>query len=183
MPQNQPFEIPQQLREVAERNVEQARTAYGQLMDAMAQATGMWMSAMSSNEGTSGFKVVQERAIQLAKQNAEACFAAASELANAKDIQDLLAIQSRSAQTQMQAYALQAQELGRLMVEAAQSVPPEKLKPAAAQVECEQEHIGLVPPRPQAGEHRKPISIADHSLTIDQQERARRWSTAWTIKG
>jgi hypothetical protein len=35
MPQNQPFEIPQQLRELAERNVEQARTAYGQLMDAM----------------------------------------------------------------------------------------------------------------------------------------------------
>ena len=124
MPQNQLFEIPQQLRELAERNVEQARTAYGQLMDAMAQATGMWMSAMPSNEGTSGFKVVQERAIQLAKQNAEACFAAASELGNAKDIQDLLAIQSRSAQTQMQAYALQAQELGRLMVEAAQSVQP-----------------------------------------------------------
>jgi hypothetical protein len=63
-------------------------------------------------------------AIQFAKQNAEACFAAASELGNAKDIQDLLAIQSRSAQTQMQAYALQAQELGRLMVEAAQSVQP-----------------------------------------------------------
>ena len=124
MPQNQPFEFPQQLRELAERNVEQARTAYGQLMDAMAQATGMWMSARPSNEMTSGFKVVRERAIQFAKQNAEACFAAASELANAKDIQDLLAIQSRSAQTQMQAYALQAQELGRLMVEAAQSVQP-----------------------------------------------------------
>jgi len=122
MPQNQPFEIPQQLRELAERNVEQARTAYGQLMAAMAQATGMWTSAMPSNEMTSGFKVVRERAIQFAKQNAEACFAAASELGNAKDI--LLAIQSRSAQTQMQAYALQAQELGRLMVEAAQSVQP-----------------------------------------------------------
>ena len=78
MPQNQPFEIPQQLRELAERNVEQARMAYGQLMDAMAQATGMWMSAMPSNETTSGFKVVRERAIQFAKQNAEACFAAAS---------------------------------------------------------------------------------------------------------
>ena len=124
MAQNQTFEIPQQLRELAEKNVEQARAAYGQLMDAMAQATGMWMAAMPSNEMTSGFKVVRERAIQFAKQNAEACFAAASELANAKDIKDLLAIQSRSAQTQMQAYTLQAQELGRLMVEAAQSVQP-----------------------------------------------------------
>ena len=115
-----PFEIPQQLRELAEKNVEQARTAYGQFMDAMVKATGMWMTAIPSNEMTSGFKVVQERAVRFAKQNAEACFALASELANAKDVQDVLSIQSRYAQTQMQAYALQAQELGRLMTEAAQ---------------------------------------------------------------
>jgi hypothetical protein len=115
MAQNQPFEIPQQLRELAERNVEQARTAYTQFMDAMAQAAGMWTKALPANEMTSGFKV-------FAKQNAEACFALASELASAKDIQDILAIQARYAQTQMQAYALQAQELGRLMAEAAQSM-------------------------------------------------------------
>jgi phasin len=120
MAQTPPFEIPQQLRELAERNVEQARSAYGQFMDAMVQATGMWMGAMPANEMTSGFKVVQERAVRFAKQNAEACFALASELANAKDIQDVLSIQSRYAQTQMQAYGLQAQELGRLMTEAAQ---------------------------------------------------------------
>ena len=48
-------------------------------MDAMAQATGMWMAAMPSNEMTSGFKVIQEQAIQFAKQNAEACFALTSE--------------------------------------------------------------------------------------------------------
>jgi hypothetical protein len=44
MVQNQPFEIPEQLRELAERNVEQARAAYGQFMDAMVQAMGMWMA-------------------------------------------------------------------------------------------------------------------------------------------
>src|SRR5262245_50921133 len=122
--QIQPFEIPQQMRELVERTVAQARSAYGQFMDAMVQATGMWMMAVPANELTSGFKVVQERAIRFAKQNAEACFALASELANAKDIQDVLAIQSRYAQTQMQTYALQAQELGRLMVEASQSIQP-----------------------------------------------------------
>jgi hypothetical protein len=62
--------------------------------------------------------------VRFAKQNGEACFALASELANAKDMQDVLAIQSRYAQTQMQAYALQAQELGRLMSEAAQGMQP-----------------------------------------------------------
>ncbi len=121
MAQTPPFEIPQQLRELAERNVEQARTAYGQFMDAMVQATGMWTSAMPANAMTSGFKTVQDRAIKFAKQNAEAGFALAAELASAKDITDVLAIQSRYAQTQMQAYALQAQELGRLMAEATQS--------------------------------------------------------------
>ena len=124
MVQKAPFEIPQQLRELAERNVEQARTAYTQFMDAMAQAAGMWTKALPANELTSGFKVVQERASRFAKQNAEAGFALASELANAKDIQDILAIQARYAQTQMQAYALQAQELGRLMAEAAQNMQP-----------------------------------------------------------
>lgn len=121
MAQTPPFEIPQQLRELAERNVEQARTAYGQFMDAMVQATGMWTSAMPANAMTSGFKTVQDRAVKFAKQNAEAGFALAAELASAKDITDVLAIQSRYAQTQMQAYALQAQELGRLMAEATQS--------------------------------------------------------------
>jgi len=38
-------------------------------------------------------------ATQFVKQNAEACFALASELANAKNIQGVLAIQSRYAQT------------------------------------------------------------------------------------
>jgi hypothetical protein len=124
MAQTPTFEIPQQLRELAEKNVEQARTAYGQFMDAMAQASGLWMGAMPANQMTSGFKVVQERAVRFAKQNAEACFQLASELANAKDVQDVIAIQSRYAQTQMQAYALQAQELSRLMVEAAQTMQP-----------------------------------------------------------
>ena len=119
-----PFEIPEPIRELAEKNVAQARAAYGQFMDAMAQAVEIWSRAMPSNEVTAGFKVAQERAIRFAKQNAEACFALASELANAKNIQDMLAIQSRYAQTQMQAYALQAQELGRLMAEATQGVQP-----------------------------------------------------------
>jgi hypothetical protein len=124
MAQTPSFEIPQQLRELAEKNVEQARNAYGQFMDAMVKATGMWMTAMPSNEMTSGFKVVQDRAVRFAKQNAEACFALATELTNAKDVPDVLAIQSRYAQTQMQAYALQAQEIGRLMTEAAQAMQP-----------------------------------------------------------
>ena len=118
MAQNEPFEIPQQFRELAEQNIEQASAAYGQFMDAMTQAMGMWWGALPPNEMTSGFKAVQDRAVHFAKQNADAGFALANSLANARDVQDVLALQSQYAQSQMQRYAAQAQELGRLMAEA-----------------------------------------------------------------
>jgi hypothetical protein len=123
MAQNQPFEMPKQLRELAEKNVEQARATYAQFMDAMTQAMSVWSTA-PSNVMTSGFKDVQELAIQFAKENAEAGFALASELANAKDIQGVMTLQSHYAQTQLQSYARQAQELGRLMAEAVRNMKP-----------------------------------------------------------
>jgi hypothetical protein len=115
------FEIPQQLRELTEKNLEQARAGYGQFMDAMTQAMDKWAQGAPANPMTTGFKVVQDRAIKFAKQNAEACFNLASELANAKDLTDVMGIQARHAQTLMQTYALQAQELSRLMIEASRS--------------------------------------------------------------
>lgn len=124
MTQPPPFEIPQQLRDLTEKNLEHARTAYGQFMDAMTQAMGMWSNAAPANGITAGFKVVQDRAVKFAKQNADACFNLATELANAKDLTDVLSIQSRHAQTQLQSYALQAQELSRLMMEATQNMQP-----------------------------------------------------------
>ena len=82
------------------------------------------LSTAPSNVMTSGFRDVQELAIRFAKENAEAGFALASELANAKDIQGVMTLQSRYAQTQLQSYARQAQELGRLMAEAVGSMKP-----------------------------------------------------------
>jgi hypothetical protein len=125
MAQN-PFEFPQQMRELAERNVEQARATYGQFMDAMAQAVGMWTKGLPANELTSGFQTVQERAIGYAKENAEASFALASDLASAKDVQQVLSLQTQFAQAQMQAYAKQAQELGMMMTEAIQGMTPRR---------------------------------------------------------
>ena len=120
MPEKQTFEIPQQLLDLAEKNVEQARATYGQFMDAMTQAMSAWPSA-PANAPASRFKAVHERAIQFAKENAEAGFALARELAKAKDLQEVLRLQSKFAQQQMQAYARQAQDLGRLVAEAARS--------------------------------------------------------------
>jgi hypothetical protein len=122
MAQPPTFEIPQQLRELTEKNLEHARNAYGQFMDAMTQAMGVWTNATPANAMTAGFKVVQDRAVKFAKQNGDACFNLATELATAKDLTDVLSIQSRHAQSMMQSYSLQAQELSRLMMEATQNL-------------------------------------------------------------
>ena len=115
----QNFEVSQQVRELAEKNVQAAQSAYGQLMDAMSHAMSMWSTSMPSNDMAAGFKAVQDRATQIAKKNAEAAFSLANEIASARDIQQILALQSRFARAQMQDYASQAQELGRIIVDAA----------------------------------------------------------------
>ena len=63
-------------------------------MDALGQAMAAW-SKVPSNVITSGFKAVQEQAIHFAKENAETPFTLASELAQAKDLQNVLTLQSR----------------------------------------------------------------------------------------
>lgn len=117
MGDNPSFEIPPELRDMAEKNVEQARAAYGQFMDFLTQAMGAWAGAPGAAE-MSGFRAAQERAIAFAKENAERSFALASDLARAKDVQEVLTLQSRYAQTQMQTFGIQAQQLAWLMADA-----------------------------------------------------------------
>ena len=116
MPQNQ-FEIPQELRHLAEENVERARQLYLQFMKSVEQTMAVW-SAPSSELTAPGFDQVRERATKFAKDNADAAFKLAKEVANAKDVQELLSLQSRYVQSQLQWYAEQTQEFGELMVKA-----------------------------------------------------------------
>ena len=122
MPQGQPFAIPPEVRQVWDSNLDHARTAYNRLVDMLAGAGGLVAKAMPTSEMAAGLEAVQQRAIQFAKQNADAYFAFAHELAKASDIQELIAIQNRYATTQMQAFTSQAQELARLMAQAAQRI-------------------------------------------------------------
>ena len=136
MPQNQRFEIPQELRQLAEENVERARKLYLQFMDGVAQTMTVW-STSSSDVITPGFNEVRERAVKFAKENADAAFNLAKEVAQAKDLQELLSLQTRYVQAQMRWYADQTQEFGQLMartlgnVKEAQNVPADA-RPAGA---------------------------------------------------
>ena len=116
------FEIPEAVRELAERNVEQARSAYNQFMD-MARRVQDTL-AKSQGAMASGAVEMQTRVAKFAEENIQASFAFASDLSRARDLKEYLEIQQRYAQKQMQAYAHQAQELGKLMSEAAQKAQP-----------------------------------------------------------
>ena len=113
-----PFEIPAAVREMAERNVEQARSAYTQLMDMAKQAQDM-MAKSSGVMATSSIEL-QMRTMRYAQENINASFALAAELARARDVKDYMEIQTRFAQRQVKTYTEQAQELSRLMTEIAQ---------------------------------------------------------------
>ena len=116
------LEIPEAVRELAERNVEQARSAYNQFMDMARKA----QDAVTKSQGAmaAGALDIQARSLKYAEQNINASFNFAADLARARDLKEYLEIQTRYAQKQMQDYAKQAQELGSLLAEAAQKAKP-----------------------------------------------------------
>jgi len=115
-----PFAIPQQLRDLTEQNMKQAQAAYEQMTNFMTQAMGAWMGSMPSNSVAAGFKDVQDRAVQIAKKNADSAFALVEKMAKAQNFQDILTLQTGFVQEQMQTYAEQTQELQKLIAEAVQ---------------------------------------------------------------
>ena len=118
------MEIPESVRAAAEKNIEQARSAYSQLLDMMRKSQDQL--TRSSEAVTETALDLQAKVLRFTEENLDAGFKLASELARARDMKDYFDIQSRHAQRQMQIYALQAQELGRLLGEAAQKAQPRK---------------------------------------------------------
>jgi len=114
MSQNQPFDIPQELRQLAEQNVERARQLYLQFVEGIAHTMAVWATP-ASDAISPGFNRVRARAVKFAKENADEAFKLAREIAKVKDIHELLNLQSRYVQSQMKWYADQTQEFGQLM--------------------------------------------------------------------
>jgi hypothetical protein len=85
-----PFEIWPELHTLAQRNVEQARSAYGQFIDFLAHT----LVAPSRIAVFPGWRAVQERSIEFARENAERFFTLESELTRAKDMQKVLTLHS-----------------------------------------------------------------------------------------
>ena len=96
-----PFEIPQQLRDLAEQNIKQAHAAYEQLTDFVTKAVSAWTGALPSNPMAAVFKDVQARAMDIAMENAESAFTFAGKISNALTFQDIVTLQTEFAQDRM----------------------------------------------------------------------------------
>jgi hypothetical protein len=86
-------------------------------MEGLSEAMGLW-SASPSDTASPAFNEVRERAIQITRENADAAFKLAKDVANAKDLQELVTLQTRYVQSQMKLYAQQTQQFGQLMAHA-----------------------------------------------------------------
>jgi phasin len=116
------FEIPATVREMAGRSVEQAKDAYGRFVEAARQAQDM--VAKSTDVMATGAKEMNEKVFSFAEANARAAFDVATRLSQARDVKEVLEIQTQFARHQMEAYTQQAQEIARIVATSAQKAQP-----------------------------------------------------------
>jgi phasin len=111
------FDVPTQMRQFAEQSVEQAKKA----VDGFMSAAHKTAAALETHATTaqSGAKDMGQKAMSFAEQNIANSFEFAQKLVRAKDVQEVMALQSEFLKSQMQAFSAQAKELGATATKAA----------------------------------------------------------------
>jgi phasin len=108
---NSSFEIPAEMRALAEKSVEQAKQAFDSFIAAAQQAvTTVENQAASARTGT---KETSELAMRFAERNVASSFEFAQKLVQAKDFQEVTALQAEYVKSQMAALTEQAKELSK----------------------------------------------------------------------
>ncbi|MBV8851246.1 MAG: phasin [Methylobacteriaceae bacterium] len=104
------YEVPSEMRDFAEKSVDQARKAFEGFIGAAQKAAGA-MEATPFPLPVQ-MKDMGAKAMSFAETNVKAAFDLAQKLVHAKDIQEVLTLQSDYVRTQMVAIQEQARELG-----------------------------------------------------------------------
>jgi phasin len=107
---SQTFEIPAELRTLAEKSVDEARKAFEGFIEA-AQATTSNIEG-ATNKLQAGTKNVSTKALTFAEENLRAAFDHAEKLVRAKDPEEILNLQFEFARAQMGLLQEQIKELG-----------------------------------------------------------------------
>jgi phasin len=117
MKENGRFEIPQEMRSMAEANFDQARKAFEKFLTTAQQAAG----SIEEHGATvrAGAKEISAKAIFYAEKNVQASLDYAQSLLQAKDLTDVMRLHGDYVQAQMRSLAEQASDLGQAVGRAA----------------------------------------------------------------
>jgi len=118
------FEIPKEMRSMAEASFEQARKAFEKFL-AGAQATA---GSLEERRATvrAGAKDIRTKAISYAEKNVQASLDYAQALLHAKDLTEVMRLHSEYVQAQMRTLTEQASEMGQIVSRAAIEVAKPK---------------------------------------------------------
>ena len=111
------FEVPREMRNLAEQSVEQARKAFDSFIAAAQKAASNIEGQTSAAQASA--QDMRQKAMEFAEQNVATSFDFAQKLVRAKDIEEVTKLQAEFVQRQMSALTEQAQELGNTATRAA----------------------------------------------------------------
>ncbi|HWW47442.1 MAG TPA: phasin [Xanthobacteraceae bacterium] len=117
MTSNDRFEIPSDLRAMAENSFEQARKAFENFVNA-AHQTAASFEGQGETVRTSA-REISAKAIGFAENNMKATLDYTQKLLQAKDFAEIMRLNTEFAQTQMRALAEQGTEIGQVISRAA----------------------------------------------------------------
>ena len=105
-----PFEIPNEMRDFADRSVDQARKAFEGFVTVAQKAMGAADTATATAQQNA--KSVGAQVLGYTEQNVNAALELAHKLVQAKDPQEVFALQSEFLRTQLASLQAQAKEIG-----------------------------------------------------------------------
>jgi phasin len=111
------FEIPKEMRSMAEASFEQARKTFEKFLEG-AQATAGSIEERGATV-RAGAKDINAKAIAFAEKNVQASLDYAQSLLHAKDLSEVMRLHSEYVQAQMRSLAEQASEMGQIVSKAA----------------------------------------------------------------
>ena len=116
-PERERFEIPNEMRSMAEASFDQARKAFEKFVSTAQQTAG----SIEERSATvrAGARDISSKAMAYAEKNVQASLDYAQSLVHAKDLTEVMRLHSEYVQAQMRSLAEQASEMGQIVSRAA----------------------------------------------------------------
>jgi phasin len=111
------FEIPKEMRSMAEASFDQARKTFDNFLANAQQAASSFEGKGAAVRANA--KDISAKAVSYAEKNVQASLEYAQQLLHAKDLADVMRLHSEYVQNQMRSLAEQASEMGQLVSHAA----------------------------------------------------------------